>query len=333
MTGALTWARLSFAQQRWEILILASGVAVAVGLMGWMTSQLLGVSTANPACDFFLNEDQAALPAGCEQASQAFYGLYSNAEIFLRNGWLFGFVVGLVVGIPLVARDIEQGTAQMAWTLVPSRTQWLLRRLAFGVLVTVVLLTGLAVMTDVLGAAMQPNADVSRSFHFEGNRGVIIVARGILGVGVGVLIGAMLGRQLPALLLGLVVIGLLYGAVTVAMGRWNEAEAVEAWYDQDLGAPLFVGNGIRLASGQRLSMEEFYGGGLSSEMFQGDDGQLYANAADAQAARDPIGQEYILIIPGERYPEIMARASLVTAGAGVLLMAAAAFVTSRRRPT
>jgi ABC-type transport system involved in multi-copper enzyme maturation permease subunit len=331
VTGALTWARLSFAQQRWEVLILTFGVVVAIGLMLWMTLQLLGISAANLECDFFLNDDQVALPANCDQASQAFYGMYSNAEIFLRNGWLFGFGIGLIVGVPLVARDVEQGTAQMAWTLGRSRTRWLMQRVAFGVLVTVVLLAGLAVMTDLLGAAMQPNDDLGRSFHFEGNRGMIIVARGILGLGIGVLVGAMLGRQLPALLLGLIVTGLLYAAVTFAVGRWNETEAIEAWYDQDLGAPLFVGSGVRLASGERLSMGEFYGDG--NEAFQGPDGQLYANAADAEGERNPIGQEYILVIPGERYSEIMARGSLVTVGAGALLMVGAAMVTSRRRPT
>ncbi|CAN5140882.1 hypothetical protein BH23CHL9_BH23CHL9_12270 [soil metagenome] len=96
----MTWARLSFAQQRWEVLILGLGVVVAIGLMAWMTSQLLGITAAYPECDFFLDEDQFALPANCDQASQAFYGLYSNAEIFLRNGWLFGFGVGLIVGVP-----------------------------------------------------------------------------------------------------------------------------------------------------------------------------------------------------------------------------------------
>lgn len=329
--GALTWARLSFAQQRWEILLLGLGVVFAIGLMLWMTSQLLGITAAYPECDFFLDEDHVALPAGCDLASQSFFESYSNAEIFLRNGWLFGFGVGLIVGIPLVARDIEQGTAPLAWTLARSRTRWLLRRILFGVMVVAVLLAGLAIMTDVLGAAMQPNDDLSRSFHFEGNRGVIIVARGILALGIGLLVGAVLGRQLPALLLGLIVTGLLYAAVTFAVGRWNEAEAIEAWYDQDLGAPLFVGSGVRLASGERLSMAEFYGDG--NEAFQSDDGQMYATAADAEAARDPIGQEYILVIPGERYPVIMARASLVTAGAGVLLMIGAALVTNRRRPT
>ena len=183
----------------------------------------------------------------------------------------------------------------------------------------------------MLGAAMQPNDDLARSFHFEGSRGVIIVSRGILALGVGVLVGAIVGRQLPALLVGLIVTGLLYAAVTVAIGRWNETEAIEAWYDQDLGALLFVGSGVRLASGERLSMGEFYGAG--SEAFQSEDGQLYATAADAEAEREPIGQEYILVIPGERYPEIMVRSSLVTAGAGILLMIGAALVTSRRRPT
>jgi hypothetical protein len=331
VSGALTWARLSFAQQRWEVLLLGLGVVVAIGLMLWLTSQLLGITALHPECDFFLNEDEFALPAGCDIASQSFGQAYGNAEIFLRNGWLFGFGVGLVVGVPLVARDIEHGTAHLAWTLGRSRTRWLLRRIAFGALVVAVLLGGLAVVTDVLGAAMQPNDDLSRSFHFEGNRGVIIVARGILALGVGVLVGAILGRQLPALLLGLIVTGLMYAAVTFAVGRWNESEAIEGWYDQDLGAPLFVGSGVRLASGDRLSMGEFYGDGR--EAFQSDDGQLYATAADAEAERDPIGQEYILVIPGERYPEIMARASLVTAGAGVLLMIGAGLVTGRRRPT
>lgn len=330
MTGALTWARLSFAQQRWEILLLGLGVVVAIVLMLWMTSQLLGVTAAYPECDFFMGEDQGALPPGCNLASESFFASYGNAEIFLRNGWLLGFGVGLIVGIPLVARDIEHGTAPMAWSLSRSRTRWLLRRIAFGVVVVVVLLAGLAVMTDLLGAAMQPNDDLSRSFHFEGNRGVIIVARGILALGAGLVVGAILGRQLPALLVGLIVTGLLYAGVTFAVGRWNEAEAIEAWYDQDLGAPLFVDSGVRLASGERLSMGEYYGGG--SEAYQGADGRLYATAADAEAERDPIGQEYILVIPGERYPEIMARASLVTVGAGVLLMIGAALVTNRRRP-
>ena len=331
MTAALTWARLSYRQQRWEILLLGLAVAFATGLMLWMTTQLIGLAAAYPECDFFLDEDQPAFTSGCVSVRDAFFGLYSKAEMFLRNGWLFGFGVGLVVGVPLVARDIERGTAQLAWTLGGSRTRWLLRRAAFGALAVVVLLFGLAVMTDVLGAAMQPNDDLSRSFHFEGNRGLIIVARGILALGVGVLVGAIVGRQLPALLIGLVAIGLLYAAITFALGRWNEAEAIEAWYDRDLGAPLFVGSGVELASGERLSQGEFYGDG--NEAFQTDDGQLYASADDAEAGRNPLGREYILVIPGERYPEIMARSSLVTAGAGVLLLLGAAAVTNRRRPS
>ncbi len=328
MTGALTWARLSFRQQKWEILLLGIAVAGAMGVMLWMTSQLAGITAAYPECDFFV--DEHLVPASCNQASQSFFQSYGNAEIFLRNGWLIGFVVGLIVGVPLVARDIEHGTAHMAWTLGQSRTRWLLGRVVFGALVVVAFLAGLAMVTDILGAAMQPNDDLSGSFHFEGNRGAIIVARGILALGIGVLVGAVLGRQLPALLLGLMVTGLLYGAVTLAIGKWNETDAIEAWYDQDYGAALWVGSGVRLASGEVVSMGDFYGNG--AEVFQSEDGRLFATAQDAEAERDPIGQEYILLIPGERYPEIMARSSLVTAGAGVLMLVGAGFVTNRRRP-
>jgi hypothetical protein len=331
VTGALTWVRLSYRQQKWELLLLGLGVAGAIGVMLWMTSQLLGITAASPECDFFVDEDQVDVSTACAAASESFFEMYGGAEIFLRNGWVLGFAVGLIVGVPLVARDIEHGTAQVAWTLSRSRAGWLVRRIAFGGLAVLVLLAGLAVVTDALGAAMQPNDDLSRSFQFEGNRGVIIVARGIMALGVGVLVGAIIGRQLPALLLGVVVTGLLYGVLTLVVGRWNESDAIETWYDRDLGAPLFVGSGVRLTSGERLSMAEFYGGG--SEVFQSDDGQLFASAADAEAGRAPIGQEYILVIPGERYPEIMARSSLVTVGAGVLLMIGAASVTSRRRPT
>ena len=76
---------------------------------------------------------------------------------------------------------------------------------------------------------------------------------------------------------------------------------------------------------------DFYTDGV--EHFGTEDGTLYATQADADAGRDPIGREYVLIIPGERYNEIVARETAVFAGAGLLLTAAAAAITRRRRPT
>ena len=47
----------------------------------------------------------------------------------------------------------------------------------------------------------------------------------------------------------------------------------------------------------------------------------------------PIGREYQLIIAGGRYGEIVAREATVLAAAGMLLIGAAAVITSRRRLT
>lgn len=53
----------------------------------------------------------------------------------------------------------------------------------------------------------------------------------------------------------------------------------------------------------------------------------------AAAARNPLGRDYVLMIPGERYNEIVARETTVFTGTGLLLTAGGALVTSRRRPS
>src|SRR5918998_577989 len=101
MTVTLAWARLSFRMQRLEILALGAAVLLASALMAWWAFELDGLATAYPDCNFF---DPA--PA-CQAAGQRFSSTFGTAEILIRNTWLVGFGVGLVLGVPLVAREIE----------------------------------------------------------------------------------------------------------------------------------------------------------------------------------------------------------------------------------
>lgn len=328
MSGMLTWARLSFRLQRLEILLMGAAVLVASGLMLWWAYELYGIATAYPDCDYF---DPAF---ACRAAGQRFGETFSTAEIIIRNTWVAGFAVGLVLGVPLVAREIDHGTAQLAWTLSRSRTRWLLGRVAFGALVALLLSVLLAMTTEVLATAMLPNINMSQDFNLHGNRGPLIVGRAMLGLGAGVLVGALLGRQLPALLLGLIVLGGLYGASAFVLPLWYHGEAEVASMDEYLGGPLWIESGIELTSGERLTYAEIYGGGEAPfETYQTEDGTYYASLADAEAERNPLGRDYILIIPGERYNEIVARETAVFTGAGVLLLGGAAAVTRRRRPS
>lgn len=327
MTGIVSWARLSFRLQRLEILLLAAAVLLASALMLWWAFELDGIAQAYPNCEFF---ERAV---GCETAIDRFGETFNTAEIIIRNIWLAGFAVGLVLGVPVVAREIEHRTAQVAWAISGSRVRWLVRRVAFPALVAVVLGVALAVTTEVLATAMRPDVDLSRDFNFHGNRGPLIVGRAVLGLGAGVFVGALIGRQLPALLLGVLVVGGLYGASAVLLPEWYRGEAELATIDEYLGSPLWIESGIELASGERLTFAEvFQGRPELLDTHQTEDGTHYASQADADAGRDPLGRDYILIIPGERYNEIVARETGVFTAAGLVLVGGAAAITHRRRP-
>jgi hypothetical protein len=331
MSRILTWARLSLRIQRLEILLLGAAVLVASGLMLWWASLLVGISNAYPDCDYF---DPAF---ACDAAGQRFSETFSTAELIIRNTWVAGFALGLLLGVPIVAREVEHGTAQLAWTLSRSHSRWLLGRVAFAALVALVLGAALAITTEVLATAMRPDIDMTRDFNFYGNRGPLIVGRTMLGLGAGVLVGALVGRQLPALILGVLVIGALYAASTAAFPAWYRGEAEVHGMDEYLGGPLWIESGVETPNGERLTWAEVYEGGGSGDVWSSsvmsEDGTYYATNEDLAAERNPLGRDYILIIPGERYNEIVARETAVFSIAGLVLIAGAAAVTRRRRPT
>lgn len=300
-----------------EILLLAAAVLAGGGLMAWFAFQLDGLSAAHPECDFL---DPSA---SCLEVIAGFESAGGLAELTMISTSLVTFGVGLFLGVPLVAREVEQGTAQLAWTIGRSRVRWLIGRVAFATLVGVVLLGMLAVMTDVLAATMRPEIDTSEAFWFYGGRGPLLVGRGLLALGTGVLIGAVIGKQLPALLLAALAVGGMTLASEVAFGAWHETEAVEASDSDHLSEPLGISSGIELPSGERV--------GYGDAEFQDENGVFYASQEDFEARRNPIGREYQLIIPGERYGEIVVRETAVLAAAGALL--ARRPLTRRRRPT
>ena len=66
------------------------------------------------------------------------------------------FAAGLFLGVPIVARELERGTARLAWSLTPSRMRWYLARM-LPVLVVLALVTFLAgVAADRFVAATTP---------------------------------------------------------------------------------------------------------------------------------------------------------------------------------
>ena len=88
-----------------------------------------------------------APPLGCELTLNAWYAA-QNGVAGLSVGLLIflSFAAGLFLGVPVVARELERGTARLAWSLAPSRMRWYLARL-------LPLLVLLAIVTFLAGIA------------------------------------------------------------------------------------------------------------------------------------------------------------------------------------
>ena len=162
--------------------------------------------------------------------------------------------MGLVLGVPLVSREIEQRTAAIAWTMSRSRTWWLARRAAFLVLVMVVLLIVVAVVGEVLASAAMPAQHLDRDFAWYGRRGALIVVRGLASLGVGVLVGAWLGRVLPALLVAVFASVLVFSGISLGMDRWIEGDAVVQKFDADRAGGRQLGERVLLPSGELIDL-------------------------------------------------------------------------------
>ncbi|MGH2455967.1 MAG: hypothetical protein ACRDHD_06900 [Candidatus Limnocylindria bacterium] len=333
MRGPLAWARLSFALHRWEVLASVAGVGVVAAAMVWFAWQLRMLAGGEASCP-----DPAAFVPGCEQFAQRFMQTSEWGTRLLYLSWAAPFGMGLVLGVPLVAREVEHRTAGMAWTLSRSRAWWLARRVVFLALVLAALLGVLAVVSEILAAALLPLQELDRDFTWYGRRGGLIVVRGLAALGIGVTLGAVVGRQLPGVLGAAFASVLVFTAVSLGMDRWNQTDAMAHAYDMECcgvdserAGALFVGQRTELVTGELVTYEELQRRGLTYDAIDGDGG-LYASLDDVGQRDKLIGWDRELLVPGSLYPRVVLRESAVLGALALLLGLAATFVVGRRRP-
>lgn len=254
---------------------------------------------------------------------------WATRSTYLSFGAPFG--MGLLLGVPLVAREIEGRTAQIAWTLSRSRAAWLARRVAFAALIVAALLAVVGVAGEILTAATLPDGKPGQDFMWYGRRGALIVVRGLAALGIGVVMGALVGRTLPALLAAAFVSVAIFAGVSFGMDRWNETDAIAQAYGVDRGGGLFLGQWVELASGELVSWTEMQARGLSVEAI-GMDGELYATTSAMASGDAAIGWDRELLVPGRQYPLVALRESAVLGGLTVVALIAGLAVVNRRRP-
>jgi hypothetical protein len=196
-----------------------------------------------------------------------------------------------------------------------------------------VLLAVVVLASGLLAAAIVPNLHLDRDFTWIGRRDWLIVARGVAALGIGVLVGAVVGRQLPGLLAAAFASVLVFTGVSFAMDRWNEAEAevvpgMNGGIGSQTDGALLLGSRVMLPSGELATWADL----AVDEIYQDMDGRLYDGDPLGPNAPALIGEERQFVIRGERYPAVLLRESGVLLGLGAMVALGAAAVVRRRRP-
>ncbi len=120
-------------------------------------------------------------------------GLYGPLFSFLRA---LPLLLGIFVGVPLVGGEIERGTHRLAWTQSITRKRWLAVRLAWvgglSLLAFALLAAILTVWSRPIWLAVGPwlTFDVT---------GIVVIAYAAFALALGVALGAIIGKVLPAM--------------------------------------------------------------------------------------------------------------------------------------
>ena len=245
------------------------------------------------------------------------------------------FVVGGLLGAPLVARELETGTGRLTWSLTSSRIRWLLWRVLPPLALTVVLLGAVAMAANAMS---YQQTLIDPAFYFgDGHlRGTRLVARGVAAFAIAVLAGVAVRRVLPALIVAAIGGVILYNALDWAMPHWMPFDVI--------GDPNEVGNAAAITPGSylwsdsleapdgsfHLAYEVALANGFPRRTPAGDIIEMDQGFIDWYTARGY--REVNAGWDASRYPEIVFRESAVLLGGAVVVLVLAAGSLERRRP-
>ena len=305
----LAQARVAFRLHRFVLLAVAGMVLVA-------SAAALVVAAA-------LRDAAPTICAGSWQSCQGYTSRFDQIDSWA--GPLMGIlggvapIGGLFAGGGLVAREIEDRTAPLAWSLSPSRTRWLFGRVAPVAAVLLVLFAIAAIAATELERARYPGIDPLLSFYGESSRGLELVAIGFLVFAGAVLSGSIVGRVMPSLILAAVLgLALTVGAFA-AEAAWIPSQAVIV--DAETGASykgaFYIDQLVRLQTGELIPTQDV--------VFEEDaNGNLTGRLAGSKIEAH--------LVPGERHPFVEAVDSAGMLAAAGALLVLTGFVVRRRRP-
>jgi hypothetical protein len=316
-------ARLAFRLGRFELLAATMLLGVLAGGQLLLRAQLDGIAVPDDCWALWFSGGGGER---CDRTITAWFEIENRAGVVLGLMGVAPFAAGVVLGVPLIGRELELGTAPMAWSVAPSRRRWLVARLAPFVLYALIAGGLVAVAAEILWLGREPALPRLRwsdaSLH-----GPPVVARGLAALAVAALAGVVIGRTLPAAILASGIAVALVAGQSIVMQTWLDAEASR--------------HVVRLEPGIDADAL-FHGGTNVSRGYLGPDGAFLDQIAATVFAPAGTSDPYLWVdqnlphavrgVPADRYPAWMLVETLGYSLVAVTAIGATFPVVARRRP-
>jgi hypothetical protein len=308
----LRGALLSFRVQRFETIVVLGAALLSVVVSAVVVGAVNSGGFAKCQTD-----DPSQLGSLCMTGIYPWLNRIARLSVSIVP--VFPVVAGLIAGGPIVARELETGTARLAWSLGPSRLRWLGQR-AVPILVLVALSAlAIGLAAEALLHVLTPATNLDESFTGFRSRGLLVGVNALLVASIALAFGAILGRAVPTFILALMLVGGIGIAVDKVERELLTSEALIADVDtyEYSDANLTLDNRLRFADGTILTWEE-----------------AFRTHPELQNGFDETGEPrgVVYYIPGTRYHDVERReaAVLLALAAGFIVLASVTVV--RRRP-
>jgi hypothetical protein len=262
-------ARLTLKQHRFEVGAAALGMILVGAAALWVNARMLGVIVPGGCFEAWMNAGPFGIDPRCEEPVRRFFEIneYEAGKVFAATAVL-PIAAGVLVGVALVGRELEARTAQTAWALEASRMRWFVRQLWPVLVVLLVTTTFAAYAASTLESTRR--IPYTSAFMDLGLYGPIVVGRAFAALGLGLFVGAALGRTLPAFIVGAVLSVVLLTAAASAPYQWAGAQPRVVLGDPPDEAGMAFEQRWRAPDGTSISDVEAYdmaaAGGAGDEL-------------------------------------------------------------------
>ena len=321
------WIRSDFRVQRFEVVaavVIATLLAIS-GVVVWFRFGQVGVP-AECWATFLTSGYSESGPCGTQLFAFGLINGDEAAKIMAAMAvvpWLLGFMLG----VPLVAREIEGGSAPLVWSLARSRRRWLTGRLLPVLALLIVASVVLWAVSDLVWSAREPWQPLP-NFGDVGLHGSVILGKSIAALAVGLVVGALVGRSLPAFLVAIAAGVLIAYVSTTLMYAWFQTEATK--------------HAIPLDSSGNLDESAYPGGAAFSTGWVTPTGAIVYSQEEMAVFAPPgvdlqtwLSEEAPLLqmgVPGNVYPTWSVIETVAFGGAGIVGLLIAFPIIERRRP-